>query len=99
MTYELTGSDWTEVRRIADEIIEAVSASQPRVYDREVLRRQIEQITARNIVKAQTDYDAQVTAEETHKWDFGSHHISECQIDWCGRYRGQRRDSATEVKP
>jgi hypothetical protein len=38
-------------------------------------------------------YEAKLADEETHRWEFGSHSISECRIDWCGRYRGQRRDA------
>jgi hypothetical protein len=58
----------------------------------------VRRVLAEAIVKAQTDYDARLREEETHRWEFGHHSIAECQIDWCGRYRGQRRDTR-EITP
>jgi hypothetical protein len=87
MTYQLTASDWAEVERITDEII--VPAY--RGMSREEFRTHVKATLAANMVIAQDEYDAALEAESTHKWEFGSHSISECRIDWCGRYKGQRR--------
>lgn len=91
MPYQLTTGDWDEIGRITDEIM----SDYPK--NKSAFEYHVRRVLAKAIVAAQEDYDAQVTAEETHLWDFGSHHISQCQIDWCGRNRGQRRDSATEA--
>jgi hypothetical protein len=102
MTYQLTASDWTEVRRIADDLMDAVMAgSIASASGQASIKRHIEIILSREIVTAQADYDAQVTAEETHRntgpqqWE--DHPISHCAPAYCGRYAGQRRDSRPEA--
>lgn len=87
----LSPEEIAEIKRITEEIMQGTELQRP------AFRRYIQQVLVRNIAAAWQTYDAQAAAEETHTWEFGSHHISECQIDWCGRYRGQRRDSAESV--
>ena len=84
----LTPSDWAEIKRITTEIMTGISTADP-----EATESHIRNVLARAIVSANEDYDATLRDETTHNWEFGSHSISECQIDWCGRNRGQRRES------
>jgi len=83
----LTEEDWAAVQAITTEILEGMDCVNTVKF-----KRHIEAVLARNFMEALERYDAQLTEEETHKWEFGEHHISQCQMDWCGRYRGQRRD-------
>lgn len=90
----LTEQEWDEIRRISGEIMEAVMVgSIAHDSGQASMRRHIEMVLARNIAAAGKAYEDKLAAEETHTWEFGQHHIGECQIDWCGRYRGQRRES------
>lgn len=88
----LTPSDWAEIKRITTEIMSGISTADPAATE-----SHIRGVLARAIVSANAEYDAKLADEATHKWEFGSHSISECRIDWCGRYRGQRRDSVAEA--
>jgi hypothetical protein len=88
MPYQLTESDLAEVERITRAIMEGMDCVNPSSFERHV-----KAVLSREMVVAQDEYDAKLADEETHKWEFGQHHISDCRIDWCGRYRGQRRES------
>jgi len=85
MTYQLTESDLREVERITSEIMSGQMDDRLRFADH------VREVLSKNLIIAQDEYDATLTAEETHRWEFGHHSIAECRIDWCGRYRGQRR--------
>ena len=85
MPYQLTASDWAEVERITAEIM----SDHPNT--REGFEIHVKAVLAANMVASQDEYDAKLREEETHRWEFGHHSIAECRIDWCGRYRGQRR--------
>lgn len=87
MPYSLTQSDWDEVGRITGKIMENYPAN------RSAFEYHVRRVLAKAIVTAQDEYDAKLSDETTHKWEFGQHAISDCRIDWCGRYRGQRRES------
>jgi len=92
MTYQLTESDWTEIRRISGDLMDAVMAgSTASASGQASIKRHIEIILSREVATAQDGYEAKLREEETHRWEFGHHPIAECRIDWCGRYRGQRR--------
>jgi hypothetical protein len=90
----LTEEDWAAVQAITAEILAGMDCVNTVKFE-----RYIQAVLARNFMEALEKYDAQLTEEETHKWEFGEHHISQCQIDWCGRYRGQRRDSQPPAIP
>jgi hypothetical protein len=90
---EMTEEEWAAIQRITREIMEGMDCFQPSVFE-----RHIEQVLARNIMAAAQAYELQAADETVHKWEFGEHPISRCQVDWCGRYRGQRRDS-TAIEP
>lgn len=83
----LSPEEIAEIKRITEEIMQGTELQRP------AFRRYIQQVLVRNIAAAGKAHEAALAAEEIHTWEFGQHHISECRIDWCGRYRGQRRDS------
>ena len=85
MTYQLTESDLREVERITSEIMSGQMDDRLRFADH------VREVLSKNLIIAQDEYDARLREEETHRWEFGHHSIAECQVDWCGRYRGQRR--------
>src|SRR5215469_2130748 len=91
---ELMPEDWATVQRITSEILAGMDCVNTRKFERHILS-----VLVREIASANDRYAAQVADEEIHKWEFGQHHISECRIDWCGRYRGQRRDSQPPAIP
>lgn len=84
----LTPEDWDEIRQVADEIMQGYAARSPAEF-----RRHVEGVLAARLTAAMQAYEDQEAAELIHKWEFGEHPISRCAPDWCGRYRGQRRDS------
>jgi hypothetical protein len=88
----LSPEEMAEINRITAEIMEGMDCVNPSVFERHV-----QQVLIRNSAAAGKAHEAALAAEETHTWEFGQHHISECRIDWCGRYRGQRRDSVKSV--
>lgn len=83
-------ADWDEVNRITAEIMAGMDCVNPSIFE-----QHIKQVLGREIASANRAYEAAQATEETHTWKFGQHHISECRVDWCGHYSGQRRDSAT----
>lgn len=83
----LSPQDLADIRRITERIMQGTELQRP------AFRQYIQGILAEEIVAAAQKHEAKLAAEEIHTWEFGQHHISECRIDWCGRYRGQRRDS------
>lgn len=86
ITSTLSVDEWNEIKRITTEIMAGISTADPqRTEDH------IRGVLARNLMAANREWDERLTAEATHLWEFGSHSISACRIDWCGRYRGQRR--------
>lgn len=85
-------ADWDEVNRITAEIMAGMDCVNPSLFE-----QHIKQVLGREIASANQAYEAAQAAEETHTWEFGQHHISECRVDWCGHYSGQRRDSAESV--
>lgn len=100
MPYQLTESDRAEVESVIAEVVTQAKSNlrNMELPDRseqywEVFTSTLRQVLSDRMVKAQDEYDAKLADEETHKWEFGQHHISDCRIDWCGRYRGQRRES------
>lgn len=101
----LAPEEWAEIRRIAGEIMDAVMAgSIAHDSGQRSIRRHIEMVLARNVTAAQRAYEAQAAAEEIHDfppsedtYQFPAHPVSECRPDFCGRYAGQRRDSAESV--
>lgn len=80
-------ADWDEVNRITAEIMAGMDCVNPSLFE-----QHIKQVLARNVAAAGKAHEDKLAAEEIHKWEFGHHHISECQIDWCGHYSGQRRE-------
>ena len=89
---KLTESDWVVVKKIAKEIMEVI----PATARHERLEHEIGEVLARNILLEMAHDEAREREETTHRWEFGSHSISSCRIDWCGRYRGQRRDHVSQ---
>jgi hypothetical protein len=88
----LSPEDQAEIDRITAEIMAGMDCFQPSVF-----KRHVKQVLAREAIAARQAYEAALAADTVHKWEFGEHPISRCQPDWCGRYRGQRRDvSSTE---
>lgn len=83
-------ADWDEVNRITAEIMTGMDCVNPSLFEQHV-----KQVLGREIASANQAYET--AQEEIHKWEFGQHRISECRIDWCGRYHGQRRDSAGDL--
>lgn len=88
----LSPQEWDEINRVTNEIMAGMDCVHPSLFE-----QRIKQVLARNITAAGKAYEDKLAAEEIHTWEFGQHHISECRIDWCGRYRGQRRDSSESV--
>ncbi len=88
MTYQLTESDLREVERITSEIMKGLEHDGS---NRMEFADHVREVLSKNLIIAQDEYDARLREEETHRWEFGHHSIAECQVDWCGRYRGQRR--------
>lgn len=102
----LSVEEWDEIRRIADEIMEAVMAgSTTHQSGQASMRRHIEIVLARNVAAAAQMYGTQAAEEETHRQGtvpgarhhYPDHPISACSPDFCGRYAGQRRQ--TEFGP
>jgi len=98
MTYQLTESDRTEVESIVTETVTQGKSNlrSMELPDRseqywEVFANTLREVLSRRMAEAQDGYEARLREEETHRWEFGHHPIAECRIDWCGRYRGQRR--------
>lgn len=87
----LSVQEWAEIDRITKEIMAGTELQRP------YFARHVKQVLARNIMETRKKHEAALAVEETHTWEFGQHHISECRIDWCGRYRGQRRNSGDPV--
>lgn len=81
----LSPQEWGEIRHITQEIMDLI----PATARHERLAHEIGAVLARNVLAANQEYEETLV----HKWEFGEHPISRCQPDWCGRYRGQRRDS------
>jgi hypothetical protein len=90
----LSQEEWDEINRITAEIMEGMDCAYPALFE-----QRIKQVLARNIAAAAQTYETQAAAEEVHAEGFHggrpvlAHLISECSLDFCGRYRGQRRDS------
>jgi hypothetical protein len=91
---ELTQADWDEIGRITDEIMENYPAN------RSAFEYHVRRVLAKAIVAANEDYDATLKAEEVHRapppdrtYQYPAHSISECRTDFCGRHKGQRRNS------
>jgi hypothetical protein len=88
----LSPEDQAEIDRITADIMAGMDCFQPSVF-----KRHVKQVLAREFMAAAQAYEAALAAETVHKWEFGEHPISRCQPDWCGRYRGQRRNLAQEA--
>lgn len=88
LTSSLSVDEWEMIKRISTELMAGISTADPKRTE-----DHIRGVLARNLMAANAEYDAKLADETVHKWEFGEHAISDCRIDWCGRYRGQRRDS------
>jgi len=89
----LSQDEWDAINRLTAEIMAGMDCVNPSLFE-----QHIKQVLARNIAAATQAYGEALADETVHKWEFGEHPISRCQPDWCGRYRGQRRDS-TAIEP
>ena len=90
----LSREEWAEIEDISREIMTAVMAGSVFAEDgREAIRIAIMGIIGQRVIAANNAYEAVLSDEMLHEWEFGEHHIIQCSRDWCGRYRGQRRDS------
>ena len=91
----LTVEEMAEVRKIVDEIM----LGQDRMHNPDVFRQYAEDVLVRHLTAAVQAYADQDAAEKTHSTDStAKHDISDCSPEYCGRYRGQRRDSAESVE-
>ena len=92
---DLTPEDHADIAALTGEIMHLVDHCRT---GRDGLKRDITGLLTRRIHAAQTAYETQLTAEETHQSGAGwfGHPISQCQPDICGRFPGQRRDPASE---
>lgn len=84
MADSLSPEEWAQIKKITKQITDGIP-------DGEQWAGLIRGILAQSIVDANREWEALLRDEETHRWEFGHHSIAECRIDWCGRYRGQRR--------
>ena len=82
---ELTAEDWSEIDRITCEIMDGFGESY------EVFEEHVRSTLARAAATAGEEYEDRLKAEQTHHWRQGDHPISECAVDVCGRWPGQRR--------
>jgi hypothetical protein len=92
--------EWDEINRITAEIMAGMDCVNPSLFE-----QHIQQVLARNIAAATQAYEAQAAAENVHAEGFHggrpvlAHLTSECSLDFCGRYRGQRMNSAAIEPP
>ena len=91
----VNAEDMAEIDRITDEIMQGKYGFQPA----HVFERHVKQVLARNIAAARQVYADALAEEEMHlappsedTYQYAAHHISQCYPEYCGRYRGQRRD-------
>src|SRR6185437_17060466 len=88
----LTEQDQAELEALTDEIMTIVTG-----YPGGALRDSILALLTRRVTEAGRAYEKQLAAEEQHHvpgWQEPPHHIGYCYPEYCGRYRGQRRDAA-----
>lgn len=89
----LSAEDQAELEALTDEIMTIVAG-----HPGGALRASVLDLLTRRVTEAGRAYEAQLAAEEQHHvpgWAEPPHRISDCYPEYCGRYRGQRRDSTS----
>lgn len=82
----ISPDELAEIKRITARILEGMDCVNVRAFENHTIAVLTSEILAARLA---------AEGELVHKWEFGDHPISSCAPDWCGRYRGQRRDTVT----